>query len=95
MCVYLRTKFQVSSIILTSFRRGNFTPSPPQNETLKSPPKLGLRRPYPLPLNKEGFELWFNVILLMLCSYLLAWKELRPESVIIKLFPRLGRESNL
>ena len=30
MCVYLRTKFQVSSIILTSFRRGrgvgNFTP---------------------------------------------------------------------
>ena len=25
MCVYLRIKFQVSSIILTSFRRGNFT----------------------------------------------------------------------
>ena len=44
MCVYLRAKFQVSSLILTSFRQGegNFTPSPPQNETLKSPPKLGL-----------------------------------------------------
>ena len=27
MCVYLRTKFQVSSIILTSFRQGeNLTP---------------------------------------------------------------------
>ena len=41
--VYLRTKFQVSSITLTSFGRGNFTPSPPsQNSTLKSPPRLGL-----------------------------------------------------
>ena len=39
MCVYVRTKFEVSSIILTSFRRGN---PPPQNEPLKSPPRLGL-----------------------------------------------------
>ena len=43
MCVYLRTKFEVSSIILTSFKqRGYFTPpflpSPPtQNLPLKSP----------------------------------------------------------
>ena len=30
MCVYLRAKFQVSSIILTSFRQGgSFTPPPP------------------------------------------------------------------
>ena len=40
-------KFEVSSIILTSFRQGvgvNFTPSPsPQSEPLKSPPRLGLR----------------------------------------------------
>ena len=41
--VYLRAKFEVSSIILTSFRQGgNFTPPPPQNESLKSPPRLGL-----------------------------------------------------
>ena len=33
MIVYLRTKFQVSSITLTSFR---------QREPLKSPPRLGL-----------------------------------------------------
>ena len=41
VCVYLPTKFQVSSIILISFRRGNLT-YPPQNEPLKSPPRLGL-----------------------------------------------------
>ena len=49
MGVYLRAKFEVSSIILTSFRQGvgvNFTPPPltsPQSEPLKSPPRLGLR----------------------------------------------------
>ena len=50
MCVYLRAKFQVSSIILTSLRQGrggsgvgNFNhPPPPQNKPLKSPPRLGL-----------------------------------------------------
>ena len=51
MGMLLCTKFQVSSIILTSFRqRGNFTSSPPthththipQNEHLKSPARLGL-----------------------------------------------------
>ena len=48
MNVYLRAKFQVSSISLTSFRQGgNFTPPPfptPQNKTLKRPPRLELRR---------------------------------------------------
>ena len=46
MAVYLRAKFEVSSIILTGSRQGgsNFTsaPPPPQNEPLKSPPRLGL-----------------------------------------------------
>ena len=45
MCVYLRTKFQVSSIILTSFRqRGGVIlhPAPPLNKSVKSPPRLGL-----------------------------------------------------
>ena len=49
VCV-LRTKFQVCSIILTSFRQGVILPSPslqspppPQNEPLKSIPRLGLR----------------------------------------------------
>ena len=45
MCVYLRTKFQVSSIILTSFKQVILPPpTPPQNEALKSPPRLGLMR---------------------------------------------------
>ena len=39
--MYLRVKFQVSSIILTSFRR--IILPPPQNEPLESPPRLGLR----------------------------------------------------
>ena len=51
MSVYLRVKFEVSSITLTSFRQGgrgvgeggSFTPSPPQNEPLKGPPRLGLK----------------------------------------------------
>ena len=43
MDAYLRAKFEVSSIILTSFRQGVILPpSPPQNEPLKSPPRLGL-----------------------------------------------------
>ena len=46
MC--LRAKFEVSSIIRTSFRQwGNFnTPPPPptcQNKPLKIPPRLGLK----------------------------------------------------
>ena len=37
MCAYLRTKFHVSSIILTSFRQGwgNFILPPSQNKPLK------------------------------------------------------------
>ena len=51
MCVYLLTKFQVSTIILTSFRQGVISPPPPpppppapssQNAPLKSPLRLGL-----------------------------------------------------
>ena len=44
MCVYVHAKYEVSSIILTSFRHGvgdgNVAP-PSQNEPLKSPPRLG------------------------------------------------------
>ena len=44
MIAYLRAKFQVSSIILTSFRQGVIPPTPsPQNEHLKSPSKLVLK----------------------------------------------------
>ena len=47
MCVYLSTKFHVSSIILTSFRQGMgvflLLTHPPQNEPLKSPPRLALK----------------------------------------------------
>ena len=47
-CLYLCTKFQVSSITPTTFRQeevGNFIPTllPPQNEPLKNPPRLGLK----------------------------------------------------
>ena len=48
MDVHLRAKLDVCSIILTGFRQGgveegggNYSP-PPQNEPLKSPPRLGL-----------------------------------------------------
>ena len=42
--LYLRTKFEVWSIILKSFRRVVILPPPPpQNEPLKSPTRLGLK----------------------------------------------------
>ena len=45
MGVYLRAKFEASTIILTSLRHGGnlIIPPPPQNEPLKSPPRLGLK----------------------------------------------------
>ena len=51
MSVYLHVKFEVSSIILASFRRGREgggviltpPPPPPQNEPLKIPPRLELK----------------------------------------------------
>ena len=56
MGVYLRAKFQVSSIILTSFGGGgNFTP-PPQNERLKSSTRLVL-----IELNYLSFFNWFII----------------------------------
>ena len=43
MSVYLPAKFEVCSMIRTSFRQGvTLPPTPPQNEPLKSPPRLGL-----------------------------------------------------
>ena len=42
MCVNLCAKFEVSSIILTSFKQGGNPPPPPQKEPLKSPPRLWL-----------------------------------------------------
>ena len=45
MGVYLCAKFEVSSIILTGFRQGLIPPPPPpQNEPLKSPLRLGLKK---------------------------------------------------
>ena len=48
MFVYLRTEFQGSGIILTSFRQGVILPVPPhthtpQNEPLKSPPEIRVK----------------------------------------------------
>ena len=45
MGVYLRAKFEVSSITLIGLRQGEgviLPPPPPQNEPLKSPPRLEL-----------------------------------------------------
>ena len=39
MCVYLLTKFQVSIIILTSFRQGVISPLPPPPLKSKRTPK--------------------------------------------------------
>ena len=54
MGVYLRAKFDVSSIILTSFRQGVILALPPQNELLKKPPRLGLMQ-----ISKIYFEMQY------------------------------------
>ena len=45
MGVHLRSKLEVSSIILTGFRQGVFLRPPlsPQSVPLKGPPRLGLK----------------------------------------------------
>ena len=47
MCVYLRGKFELSSISVTSFRQGGgiiLPPTPPQNEPLKPHPDQYLKK---------------------------------------------------
>ena len=46
MCVYLRTKVQTSSIILTSFRWGNFNqrPNPTAKQTPKRPTQIRVKQ---------------------------------------------------
>ena len=55
MGAYLHVKFGVCSIILTNFRQegGVLAPPTPQNELLKSPPRLGL--------NSFKYQLTINV----------------------------------
>ena len=53
MGVYIRTKFEVSSMILTSFRQGVILSPSPQNEPLKSPPRLGLKDNFPYDVASE------------------------------------------
>ena len=61
MSVYLRAKFQVSSITLTSFRRGGggviLPLTPTQNEPSKSPLRLGFRENKELPFGNRDFLL--------------------------------------
>ena len=86
MCVYLRTKFQVSSIVLTSFKWGrdggdHFWPPPPpppphthtlQNKPLKSLPKLGLNDcdQWPTPFKKNSGTTKFLWYYKSLLSYI-------------------------
>ena len=70
MCVYLRTKFQVSSITLTSFSQvggevvGVILPlPPPQNKPLKIPSRLGLSN-----LVHDGWKDCFRKLKLLLTA---------------------------
>ena len=47
MSVYLSTKFQVSSIILTSFRKGGVIITPTQKQTPKNPTIIRVKK-YPI-----------------------------------------------
>ena len=44
MLVYLRTKFQVSSIILTNFREGVVSPPPTAKQTPKMPSQIEVKK---------------------------------------------------
>ena len=61
----LCNKFQVSSIILTSFRQGdggNFSPFPPQIEPLKSTPRLQWKKFQMLWLCSRVFKGQFSLL---------------------------------
>ena len=48
MCVYLHTKFQVSSVILISFRQGGlFYPPPTPKQNPKKPTLIRVKIRYP------------------------------------------------
>ena len=60
MCVYLRSKSQVSSIILTSFRQGgNFTPDPISKQTPKKPTQSRVEKKN-LPILHQRFKRTFQ-----------------------------------
>ena len=96
MGVYLRAKFPYSSVILTSFRQGaNFTLPLPQNEPLKSPPRLRLKN------STSYFELTNpnlissdvsgDLVLLCLplvCTVLKTSYQLLTKSYFLKNFPK-------
>ena len=81
MCVYLHTKFEVSSLILRSFRRGNFIP-PPEKEHLKSPPRLGLKDIFLLTLKCYSIYLSLNLfrVILFFCTIEIC----APENIPVK-----------
>ena len=93
MYVYLRTKFQVSRIILMSFRQGdNLTtpPSPrPQNEPLKGQPWLGLRYVFN---NAEKYSP--SIFVSIFCDYAVArYRKLATRKTEVNLI--LTREENI
>ena len=70
MCVYIRNKFQVSSIILTTFRYGwGLISTPPlthapQNVTTPPPPPLPKKKPTQITVKQDGQRLHkFTIIL--------------------------------
>ena len=54
MCVYLRTKFQVSSIILKSFRHGVILPLTPAPSPPPPTAKSTLKKPTLIDLTTKG-----------------------------------------
>ena len=46
MCVYLRAKFQILGIILTSFRQGVILPLPTAKRTSKRPTQISVKKTY-------------------------------------------------
>ena len=65
MSVYLRAKFEVSSIILTSFRQGgegNSLPRHTSKQPLKRLPRLGLRKPITIIIT---YLLYFKISLVI------------------------------
>ena len=55
MGLYLRAKFNASSIVLTSLRQGVDFYHPTSKQTLKNPPKLGL--------NGFGLKIFRNLMI--------------------------------
>ena len=88
MCMYLRTKFEVSTIILTRFKQGgsNFTntPSPTSKQTSKNPTQIRVKP------RITNISIGFSSLNIFSSSFLHLLQIIERTNVVSKMYHILG-----